>query len=66
VLDAVARIETLIGRPMRHEYVDQNRKGDHLCYISNLATLKTHFPGWSITRGLNDIPAEVVAAPMAG
>jgi CDP-paratose 2-epimerase len=66
VLEAIARIETLTGRPMKHEYVDQNRKGDHLCYISNLAKLKAHFPGWSITRSLDDILAEMVAAPPTG
>jgi CDP-paratose 2-epimerase len=51
---------------MKHEYVDQNRKGDHLCYISNLAKLKAHFPGWSITRSLDGILAEMVAAPPTG
>jgi CDP-paratose 2-epimerase len=66
VMEAIARIEALIGRPLKHEYIDQNRKGDHLCYISNLAKLKAHFPGWSITRSLDDILTEMIAEPLAG
>jgi CDP-paratose 2-epimerase len=37
---------------MNHEYVQQNRAGDHICYISNLAKMKAHYPGWDITKDL--------------
>ena len=39
---------------MSYEYVDKNREGDHICYISNLDKLKRHYPGWTPTRSLND------------
>jgi CDP-paratose 2-epimerase len=41
-------------------YNDQARKGDHICYISDLRKLKSHFPGWGITRNLDDILKEMV------
>ena len=35
---------------MNYEYVDQNRAGDHICYISDLSKMKAHYPGWDITK----------------
>src|SRR5437763_385936 len=34
ILEAFAAVERLTGKPMRSEYVDTNREGDHICYIS--------------------------------
>jgi CDP-paratose 2-epimerase len=47
---------------MNYEYVDKNREGDHICYVSDLSKLKKHYPGWTITRSLNDIFEETVRA----
>jgi CDP-paratose 2-epimerase len=62
ILEAFKLAEEISGRPMNSEYFDQNRKGDHICYISNLAKLKQHYPGWGITRGLLQIFEEIYAA----
>ena len=45
---------------MQTEYVDQNRAGDHICYISDLSKMKAHYPGWTITKSLRDIFSENV------
>src|SRR3984893_15991355 len=34
MLEAIAKIEALTGRKLDWRYVDQARKGDHICYIS--------------------------------
>ena len=60
ILEAFAQVEALSGKPMRHEYVDRARVGDHVCYISNLGKLQRHFPGWTLTRSLADIFRELV------
>ena len=52
ILEAFDLISEISGKPMRHEYVEQNRQGDHICYISNLAKTKAHYPGWEITKNL--------------
>jgi CDP-paratose 2-epimerase len=52
ILEAFDLIAAISGKPMRHEYLDQNRQGDHICYISNLEKMKAHYPGWSITKDL--------------
>jgi len=36
ILEAFDLIASISGRRMDFEYVDQNRQGDHICYISNL------------------------------
>lgn len=55
ILEAFARIEEISGIRMVYEYLDQNRSGDHICYISNLTKMQAHFPEWSITKSLDDI-----------
>ena len=62
MLEAISRIEALTGRKINWTYSERARKGDHICYISNLAKLKSHFPGWSLTRGLDSILEEMVSA----
>ena len=41
-------------------YVDQNREGDHICYISDLAKFRAHYPGWNLTRRVEDIVHEMI------
>lgn len=55
ILEAFALIENLSGKPMRHEYVDEARIGDHIVYYSNLDKMREHYPQWSITRSLEDV-----------
>jgi CDP-paratose 2-epimerase len=62
VLEAIERIEQLTGRNLNWHYVEEARKGDHICYISNLGKFKTHYPNWKITRGLDAILEEMIAA----
>ena len=59
ILEAFDRVAALSGKKMEHEYVDQNRAGDHICYISDLAKMKAHYPGWDITKNLDDVFREI-------
>jgi CDP-paratose 2-epimerase len=62
VLEAIRCIEQLTGRTIQREYREQARKGDHICYISDLRKIQSHFPGWRITRSLDDTLREIIAA----
>jgi CDP-paratose 2-epimerase len=62
MLEVISRIEALTGRKINWTYSEQARKGDHICYISNLAKLKDHYPAWSLTRNLDSILEEMAAA----
>ncbi len=59
ILEAFDRIAALGGMPMNWEYVDKNREGDHICYISDLSKMRTHFPSWDLTKSLDDIFEEI-------
>jgi len=59
LLEAFDLARGISGIAMKTEYVDQARKGDHICYISNLAKMKGHFPGWSIRRPLRQVFEEI-------
>jgi len=60
ILEAFAMVETLTGKGQRYTYVEENRIGDHICYYSDLRKIKSHFPGWEITRPLADVLQEIV------
>jgi CDP-paratose 2-epimerase len=60
ILEAFAMVEELTGKPQKYTYVDQNRIGDHICYYSDLRKMKSHYPGWGITRTLPDVFREIV------
>jgi len=59
ILEAFAIAEEISGRKMIFEYVDQNRAGDHICYISDLRKMKAHYPDWSISKSLSEIFKEI-------
>lgn len=65
VLECLEKIESRLGRPVKTTYVDQNRKGDHICYISDLTKFKSHYPKWRLTRFVDDIVDEMVVAAQA-
>ena len=62
MLEAIERIEQMSGKKLNWRYLDEARKGDHICYISNLGKFKRHYPTWKITRGLDSIFEEIIAS----
>ncbi|MCS7071843.1 MAG: hypothetical protein NZM00_10090, partial [Anaerolinea sp.] len=62
ILEAFDRAEQLTGKKMRYRYSDQARAGDHICYISDLSYMKQQLPGWEITKNIDMVFEEIVAA----
>jgi CDP-paratose 2-epimerase len=60
IREAVQIVESLTGKKFRTEYTDQNRKGDHICYISDLSKMRAHYPGWNVSVSLPAIIEEIV------
>src|SRR5271154_5558964 len=60
ILEAFDRIEQITGKRVRWEYKDEARKGDHICYLSDLRKLREHFPGWRLTYNLERIIQELL------
>ena len=62
ILEAFDLIEKVTGRKTRWQYSDEPRKGDHICYLSDLRKFRRHFPGWNISRDLDSILKEMFEA----
>lgn len=65
VLEAIYKIQELLGHPVKWQYEDRNRIGDHICYISDLRKLREHYPDWKITKSLDDTLVEMVQAELS-
>ena len=55
MLEAIERFEELYGRKLGYEYVDEARRGDHICYISDLSRFRADYPGWELSVSLDEI-----------
>jgi len=59
ILEAFDIISGISGIDMKYSYSAENRIGDHICYYSDLSKMKNHYPGWDITKSLEDIFTEI-------
>ena len=59
ILEAFEMVAALSGKPMQYQYVEKNREGDHICYISDLSKMRAHYPNWDITKSLPTIFEEI-------
>lgn len=46
ILEAIGQIEDLLKKKAHVAYVDKNRIGDHMWYISDVSKFKLHYPNW--------------------
>ena len=59
ILEAFQSVSEISGKPMKYDYLDQARAGDHICYISDLSKMKRHYPQWDITKDLKTTLVEI-------
>jgi CDP-paratose 2-epimerase len=59
MLEAIARLEELTGTRLEWTYVDEPRRGDHVCYISDLRRFRADYPGWEPEVSLDDVLSEL-------
>jgi CDP-paratose 2-epimerase len=62
IWEAFSIAEKFTGEKQVFQYVDENRIGDHICYISNLAKMRAHYPAWDITISLEETIRQIVEA----
>ena len=60
ILEAFEKVENITGKEMKHEYDEESREGDHICYYSDLSKAKSHYPDWDITVDLDEIFQQIV------
>ncbi len=64
--NSVSILETIdllkeMGFTLKHSFNDENRIGDHICYISDLTKLHEHFPNWKLEYDVPAILKEIAA-----
>jgi CDP-paratose 2-epimerase len=57
--EGIALCEKIAGKKMNYTYVDDNRIGDHIWYISDLSKFKTHYPNWDWKYNLESTLVEI-------
>lgn len=62
ILESFKKIESISNIDMEYSYSDQNREGDHICYISDLSKIKEDYPKWSLQKSIDDIFVEIYEA----
>lgn len=62
ILEAFSLIESISGKKMKYIYSEENRIGDHICYISNLNKIRSDYPHWAITKDLKTTFTEIYTA----
>jgi CDP-paratose 2-epimerase len=62
LLEALTRFEELLGQPITTEYIDEPRRGDHICYISDLSRFREGYPTWELSVSLDDLFEELATS----
>lgn len=57
--EAILVCEKIAGQKLSHSYVDENRIGDHIWYISDVSKFAAHYPGWKLTKNVEDTLKEI-------
>ena len=58
VLEAIKLCEEITEKRLKWTYVEENRIGDHIWYISGLEKMKSHFPDWKQKYNLEKLLEE--------
>ena len=61
LLECVEMVAERTGKRPVLTYDDTNRVGDHICYYTDMAKFRSHFPGWELRYSLDAIVDEMVA-----
>ncbi|MDQ3529096.1 MAG: NAD-dependent epimerase/dehydratase family protein [Actinomycetota bacterium] len=59
MLEAIELCEQITGRELDWTYVDDNRVGDHIWYVSDLRKFKSHYPDWSLSYDTEGILKDI-------
>ena len=57
--EAVALCELIAGNRMKTIYVDENRSGDHMWWISDVSKFQSHYPDWHYGYSLQQLLEEI-------
>jgi CDP-paratose 2-epimerase len=59
MLEAIRMCEQISARPLETCYVEENRRGDHIWWISDVSRFQEHFPDWKLQYDVPQILEEI-------
>jgi CDP-paratose 2-epimerase len=59
MLEAIDLCREIAGNEMQTEYVDDNRRGDHIWWISDVTRFQRHYPAWARQYDVPQILQEI-------
>jgi len=59
MLEAITICEQITAKPFNSRYVDQNRRGDHIWWISDMSRFQEHYPEWKLRYNVQQILQEI-------
>jgi CDP-paratose 2-epimerase len=59
MLEAIELCSAITGYELKWQYVAENRKGDHIWYVSDLGKFMSHYPNWTVEHTIPDILREI-------
>jgi CDP-paratose 2-epimerase len=59
MLEAIALCQQISGRQLEWQYVQENRAGDHIWWISDIRRFQSHYPSYCLQYGVPDILREI-------
>lgn len=62
VLEALELTRKLFDFKPEVTYIDENRWGDHICYVTDLAKIKSDYPSWTVKKDIESIFREIAGS----
>jgi CDP-paratose 2-epimerase len=62
MLEAIDMCQETTRRELNWAYLPENRKGDHIWYISDVSRFSDHYPGWRVRYNVPSILREIYEA----
>ena len=62
MLEAIKECEAIADKKLDWSYVETNRIGDHIWWVSDVDKFKNHYPNWKLTYTVVDILKEIYTA----
>jgi len=59
MLEAIDLCQEIAGEKLDWTYVDENRVGDHIWWISDNSKFMEHYPGWRVEKTIQDILVDI-------
>lgn len=59
MLEAIHLSENITGKPFQANYVDDNRRGDHIWWVSDISRFQQHYPAWTLQYDVPQILQQI-------